>query len=59
MAIAQQLSIVDEFNMDQLSMTAAEFESLDTAACDAMIELPRVIGRCSPDTKVCFVFFFP
>jgi len=51
-AIAQQLSIVDEFNMDQLSMTAAEFESLDTAACDAMIELPRVIGRCSPDTKV-------
>lgn len=51
-AIGQQLNLVDETNADVLSMSAPDFESLDTAAVDSMIELPRVIGRCSPDTKV-------
>ena len=33
-------------------MTATEFDRLSDEEIDAMDELPKVIGRCAPQTKV-------
>ncbi|CAB4494542.1 unnamed protein product [Rhizophagus irregularis] len=40
-----------KFN-SQLVMTAAQFDALSDAEVDNLSELPKVIARCSPDTKV-------
>ncbi|KAJ1966335.1 hypothetical protein IWQ62_002452, partial [Dispira parvispora] len=37
---------------NQLVMTAQEFDALSDEEIDAMVELPHVIARCSPNTKV-------
>ncbi|EXX53770.1 putative Na(+)-exporting P-type ATPase ENA5 [Rhizophagus irregularis DAOM 197198w] len=40
-----------KFN-SQLVMTAAQFDALSDAEVDNLSELPKVIARCIPDTKV-------
>ncbi|CAB5394826.1 unnamed protein product [Rhizophagus irregularis] len=40
-----------KFN-SQLVMTAAQFDALSDEEVDNLRELPKVIARCSPDTKV-------
>ncbi|GES94784.1 P-type II D ATPase [Rhizophagus clarus] len=40
-----------KFN-SQLVMTAAQFDALSDEEVDKLRELPKVIARCSPDTKV-------
>jgi Na+-exporting ATPase len=40
-----------KFN-SQLVMTAAQFDALSDEEVDKLSELPKVIARCSPDTKV-------
>ena len=39
-------------NDDPLVMTAAQFDGMTDDEVDALPELPRVIARCSPQTKV-------
>ncbi|KAJ2645103.1 hypothetical protein GGF44_000168 [Coemansia sp. RSA 1694] len=60
-AIARQVGILQHeteddshctVTMGQLVMTAREFDSLSDEEIDALPELPHVIARCSPDTKV-------
>ncbi|KAK9760294.1 hypothetical protein K7432_015840 [Basidiobolus ranarum] len=60
-AIAREVSIlppegVEEKNATgsnvRLVMTAGEFDSMTEEEIDALPELPRVIARCSPNTKV-------
>lgn len=52
-AIAREVRIIpQEGNVDKLVMTAQAFDKLTEDAVDALPELPLVIARCSPDTKV-------
>jgi Na+-exporting ATPase len=52
-AIAREVSIIPEKgNVDDLVMSAQAFDKLSEDAIDALPELPLVIARCSPDTKV-------
>ncbi|KAJ2742928.1 hypothetical protein GGI20_004129 [Coemansia sp. BCRC 34301] len=61
-AIARQVGILQHesdsndshcaVTMGQLVMTAREFDNLSDEEVDALPELPHVIARCSPDTKV-------
>ncbi|CAO1636061.1 unnamed protein product [Parajaminaea phylloscopi] len=52
-AIAREVGILDESTEGKNSvMTAQEFESLSEAEVDALPDLPLVIARCSPGTKV-------
>ncbi|KAJ2660222.1 hypothetical protein IWW48_003054 [Coemansia sp. RSA 1200] len=64
-AIARQVGILQEpdadanedtdthaVSMGPAVMTAREFDALTEEEIDALGELPRVIARCSPDTKV-------
>ncbi len=55
-AIAKEIGIIED--KDVLLMpkytvvTASEFDKMSDEEIDAIAELPRVIGRCSPQTKV-------
>ncbi|TFK84086.1 sodium P-type ATPase-like protein [Polyporus arcularius HHB13444] len=55
-AIAKEIGIIED--KDVLLMpkytvvTASEFDKMSDEQIDAIAELPRVIGRCSPQTKV-------
>eukprot|EP00741_Cyanophora_paradoxa_P005095 tig00000857_g4937.t1 len=57
-AIARQVGIVPagldpaEARRAGLVMTASEFDALTTEQEDAMAQLPLVLARCSPDSKV-------
>ncbi|KAI7886637.1 potassium/sodium efflux P-type ATPase [Lichtheimia hyalospora FSU 10163] len=59
-AIAREVGILpDGYGIDEskkypkdLVMTATKFDKLSDEQIDAMPELPLVIARCSPDTKV-------
>ncbi|KAJ5108365.1 hypothetical protein N7456_005040 [Penicillium angulare] len=55
-AIAAEVGILDEIAMitkpDKLVMAADQFDRLTDAEIDEMEELPLVIARCSPATKV-------
>ncbi|KAJ3088584.1 hypothetical protein HK102_008419 [Quaeritorhiza haematococci] len=54
-AIAQEcgiLSSTDANRQSGLIMTAAEFDSMTDAEIDRLPELPRVLARCAPETKV-------
>ncbi|KAI9028766.1 ATPase, P-type cation-transporter [Hyaloraphidium curvatum] len=53
-AIAKQVEIIEP-GEPGLVMPAAQFDKLDAAAVDAMPELPDVLARCSPMTKVTLV----
>ncbi|ORX63816.1 P-type II D ATPase [Basidiobolus meristosporus CBS 931.73] len=58
-AIAREVAILppegatnEKRSNSRLVMTAGEFDSLTEEEIDALPELPRVIARCSPNTKV-------
>ncbi|ORX93774.1 potassium/sodium efflux P-type ATPase [Basidiobolus meristosporus CBS 931.73] len=56
-AIAREVAILPaDYSADKegprLVMTATEFDSLSDSEVDALPQLPHVIARCSPDTKV-------
>ncbi|KAI9490870.1 potassium/sodium efflux P-type ATPase [Zychaea mexicana] len=57
-AIAREVSILPErYGLDgkpqeELVMTATKFDKLTEEQVDALPQLPLVIARCSPDTKV-------
>ncbi|PIL31052.1 transporter [Ganoderma sinense ZZ0214-1] len=55
-AIAKEIGIVEDKDVACMPKhtvaTASEFDGLSDGEVDKMEELPRVIGRCSPETKV-------
>lgn len=51
-AIARQVSILPEGENSHLCMTAQAFDKLTEEQVDALPELPLVVARCSPETKV-------
>ncbi|KAK7443736.1 hypothetical protein VKT23_015518 [Stygiomarasmius scandens] len=51
-AIAKEIKIVQPDAPKGSIMTAAEFNKLTDAEIDALPQLPLVIARCSPETKV-------
>lgn len=53
-AIAMQVNILseDEEEDEAVTITARELDQMSNEELDAMPELPRVIARCSPETKV-------
>ncbi|SPO34723.1 related to Ca2+-transporting ATPase [Pseudozyma flocculosa] len=51
-AIAREVAIVDGTEGKDAIMTAARFDALTDAEIDALEDLPLVIARCSPQTKV-------
>jgi len=54
-AIAKEVAIIPEdVNVinNPLIMTAGQFDAMTDAEVDALAELPRVVARCSPNTKV-------
>ncbi|KAF9546390.1 Na+ ATPase [Mortierella hygrophila] len=54
-AIAKEVAIIPE-DLDAanspLVMTAGQFDAMTDEEIDNLAELPRVVARCSPDTKV-------
>ncbi|OAQ29248.1 calcium-transporting ATPase 3 [Linnemannia elongata AG-77] len=54
-AIAKEVAIIPE-DLDSanspLVMTAGQFDAMTDEEIDNLAELPRVVARCSPDTKV-------
>ncbi|KAF9185412.1 Na+ ATPase [Haplosporangium sp. Z 767] len=54
-AIAKEVAIIPEdvsVKNNPLIMTAAQFDAMSDEDIDRLEELPRVVARCSPDTKV-------
>ncbi|PWN47881.1 potassium/sodium eff [Violaceomyces palustris] len=51
-AIAREVGIIDGTQPKNAVMTAAQFDALTDDEIDSMAELPLVIARCSPATKV-------
>ncbi|KAF9933858.1 Na+ ATPase [Linnemannia zychae] len=54
-AIAKEVAIIPEeldATNSPLVMTAGEFDSMSDEQVDSLDELPRVVARCSPNTKV-------
>ncbi|SNX81513.1 related to Ca2+-transporting ATPase [Melanopsichium pennsylvanicum] len=51
-AIAKEVAIVDGTEGASAVMTAAQFDDLTDAEIDALEDLPLVVARCSPATKV-------
>ncbi|KAG0042632.1 hypothetical protein BGZ83_000241 [Gryganskiella cystojenkinii] len=54
-AIAKEVAIIPHdvpIKNNPLIMTAGEFDAMSDAEVDALVELPRVVARCSPNTKV-------
>ncbi|KAG6861634.1 hypothetical protein C0995_014073 [Termitomyces sp. Mi166 len=51
-AIAESVDIISPSAPKSAVMTAAEFDKLSDEEIDALPELPLVIARCAPETKV-------
>ncbi|KAG0295986.1 Na+ ATPase [Linnemannia gamsii] len=54
-AIAKEVAIIPEdceVKGNPLIMTAGQFDAMSDEEIDNLVELPRVVARCSPDTKV-------
>lgn len=51
-AIAKQVGIIPFNPQPALVMTASQFDKLSDEQVDALPSLPRVIARCTPQTKV-------
>ena len=46
------MTLTDILKRNDLAITAADFEKLTDAQVDALPSLPRVLARCSPESKV-------
>ncbi|PWZ02869.1 Na+ or K+ P-type ATPase [Testicularia cyperi] len=51
-AIAKEVSIIDGTEGASAVMTAAQFDGMTDDEIDALPDLPLVVARCSPNTKV-------
>ncbi|KAI9010391.1 hypothetical protein CLU79DRAFT_773583 [Phycomyces nitens] len=56
-AIAKEINILDETTMSEetirrLVMTGTQFDAMTDEEIDGLVELPLVVARCSPETKV-------
>ncbi|KAF9547988.1 Na+ ATPase [Mortierella hygrophila] len=54
-AIAKEVAIIPEdcvVKDNPLIMTAGQFDAMSDEEIDSLVELPRVVARCSPNTKV-------
>ncbi|KAF9142601.1 Na+ ATPase [Linnemannia schmuckeri] len=54
-AIAKEVAIIPEdciVKNNPLIMTARQFDAMSDEEVDSLAELPRVVARCSPNTKV-------
>lgn len=53
-AIAVDIGIIpeDDPQGDETVMTAQQFEAMQYEQVDQLVQLPLVIARCAPDTKV-------
>ncbi|KAF9102219.1 Na+ ATPase [Mortierella sp. GBA35] len=54
-AIAKEVAIIPEdciVKDNPLIMTARQFDAMSDEDIDRLVELPRVVARCSPDSKV-------
>ncbi|KAI8598819.1 hypothetical protein EDD21DRAFT_381478 [Dissophora ornata] len=54
-AIAKEVAIIPEdvpIENNPLIMTASQFDAMSDEHVDKLLELPRVVARCSPNTKV-------
>ena len=53
-AIAKEIDIVDDLSAQQEGavMVGPDFDKMSIQAIDLLENLPSVVGRCSPDTKV-------
>ncbi|KAL7419667.1 hypothetical protein Q5752_005581 [Cryptotrichosporon argae] len=51
-AIARSIGILDRTSADSMVMTGQQFDKLTEAEIDALDELPLVVARCAPETKV-------
>lgn len=51
-AIAQLVGIIGYDYPKEAVMTGPQFDALSEAEIDALVQLPRVVARCAPETKV-------
>lgn len=51
-AIALQIGIIDKSYSKESVMTGMQFDALSEEEVDALPELPLVVARCAPETKV-------
>jgi Na+-exporting ATPase len=51
-AIAQLVGIIGYDHPKEAVMTGPQFDALSEDQIDALSQLPRVVARCSPETKV-------
>jgi Na+-exporting ATPase len=51
-AIAQLVGIIGYDYPKESVMTGPQFDALSEAEIDALVQLPRVVARCAPETKV-------
>ncbi|TXT13135.1 hypothetical protein VHUM_01536 [Vanrija humicola] len=51
-AIALQIGILDKTYSKEAVMTGQQFDALTDAQIDALEDLPLVVARCAPETKV-------
>jgi len=51
-AIAQQVGIIGKDYSKNTVMTGPEFDKLSIEEIDSLDQLPRVVARCAPETKV-------
>jgi Na+-exporting ATPase len=51
-AIALSIGIIDKSYSKMSVMTGQQFDALSDEQVDAMEELPLVVARCAPETKV-------
>lgn len=51
-AISKAVGIIDDNSPASAVMTGQQFDALSEAEIDALPELPLVVARCAPETKV-------
>lgn len=51
-SIAKEIGILQQEDDETHVMTAQEFDGLSNDEIDSLVQLPKVLARCSPNTKV-------